>query len=1395
MNNNNGAISFDAVINDSDFQRKFDEMSRRISGFSKETINETQKVDDSFKKLGSAIGAYMTFDYLKDLASQIVTVRGEFQQLETSFRVMLGSKAKADALMGQVVQIASETPFGLKDIGSAVKMLVAYGTSSDKAVDSLRMLGDVASGVGQPLNDIVYLYGTLQTQGRAYAVDIRQFAGRGIPIYKELANVLKISESEVNKFVESGKVGFKEVEQAFKNMSGAGGIFANAMQEQSKTITGLVSTLKDNIDQMFNDIGKNQEGFISGTIKAGISVTQNYQTVIDILKVLTLTYGAYRTAIILSNVVESVAIATKSGWTIATLAQYRALLLVESAQATLNATMLANPYVLAGTLLVGLASAVYLYSTNTAIAERATSKFNEQQSEYASKLSKIKSETASLSNTIKDNSSSQSEQEKAYKRLQQIYPDVLKNITLHQFKTMDATKAQRDFNDAINEMGTANLKAELSKIDVEISTTKKSLSNLRTTPQLGVSGGTSGQFYNLSRNLQEQEALRKEYVEKLNETRRAERKATDDKVKENTVATVKNKKYYEDQISNLEMLQQKYDVGSAKYKEYQSQIDKLNEIINPKKGKKEEEIAPFGSIRYWEQVAEKAQKAIEVSTNPAKTKQLEAERQTAEKKAEELRKQAKIASFEDEINEKKKQYQLYENWVQSISKDSAKKQFSELVKNGETYASYLKGQIDSFTKESKNGTITEAGNKRLVNLTVEYNSVIGAGSDIDKFKESLVVAKNEAKNLAEYLTLLQGLQSGLGKDDTTLGIQKRLELSKSIVDTENQIRQNLKSFIENSQNAEQQILNVITKYNNLRADNDKQFLDKKSIEYIKNQNLINEAEKADLKNIEDSRIQNLESYKKLQNSLYEANREGLKKRIQDELAYLETVRNSYGKNSDEYKKQNNVIIGLQSDLQKSTLDVAKSFASLASELGGLLSEVGGAFGQIGGLLSGVSGSFDKLSVSFDKTASKTDVISSGISGIIDLTNMLVSASNERNKAEKEYQANALSFEKNYSLALNERLGLMSQSEESVFLKNYQGRLSDSFKMFNDASSKYKEALDKLNQGQAKIGQQNNISGSNIGKGIGSGAVIGGAIGSIVPVIGTAIGAGVGAIVGGLAGLFGGKKKEDSYGALLEVYPDLIKTASNGQKVFNKDLAQTLITDNQVNDATKALLQSTIDWTNQMEKAKETVRSIISELAGSLGNSLRDSLVKAFKDGTDAAKSFGDSVSSVLEDILSQLIFNQVFSNAFKTLEEQLMASSDLVNGGDNNWIDDFGRFFEQADGLWNQFYAGLSSAQQSASMYGLSVFQKTPSGGTSSSALSGAIKGMTQETAGVLAGQFNVIRINSASQVALTREGNAHLAQISKYSVNYLPYLKDIYDKLNNMNSADSILRSKGIGG
>lgn len=192
---------------------------------------------------------------------------GKFEQFQTALTTMFhGNKIEARALSDELVQFAKSTPFELTEIQDATKQLIAYGSTSGSVGKELKMLGDISSGVGAPIGEIAYLYGTARTQGRLFARDIYQLSGRGIPIIAALAKQFKVSESAVMGLVEKGKVGFGEMQKAMQSMTAEGGQFAGMMDAQSKTVLGKWSNMQDAIDQLKVGLGNSQQGLIHAAL-------------------------------------------------------------------------------------------------------------------------------------------------------------------------------------------------------------------------------------------------------------------------------------------------------------------------------------------------------------------------------------------------------------------------------------------------------------------------------------------------------------------------------------------------------------------------------------------------------------------------------------------------------------------------------------------------------------------------------------------------------------------------------------------------------------------------------------------------------------------------------------------------------------------------------------------------------------------------------------------------------------------------------------------------------------------------------------------------------------------------------------------------------------------------
>lgn len=432
-----------------------------------ETVEANEKMSVSLTKVLGVIGGVTA---LKNFATELVNVRGQFQQLEIAFSTMLKSKEKADKLMSELVDIAAKTPFDLQGVASSAKQMIAYGSSAENVGDELVMLGNVAAGVGSQLSEIAYLYGTLRTQGRAYAVDIRQFAGRGIPIYEELAKVLGVTKDEVSGLVKEGKVGFKEVEQAFKNMTSESGIYYNLMQEQSKSLTGQLSNLGDAWDTMLNEIGKDTQGIASAGISGLKGLIENYETVGKILIGLIATYGTYKTALIVVRIAQDTLTARMELAILVTKAQM-------IAQKALNTVMKANPYVLVATVLAGLVATMWAFHDSTTASEKAQQKFNEEQKNFANLEEERKKKIEELIRVIQDETETEFSKIKAYEELQRYSPALSSAYTREQLAVLNLAEANKELNKERDKNSYENILKNIQQWEEKIKSLNASLKN------------------------------------------------------------------------------------------------------------------------------------------------------------------------------------------------------------------------------------------------------------------------------------------------------------------------------------------------------------------------------------------------------------------------------------------------------------------------------------------------------------------------------------------------------------------------------------------------------------------------------------------------------------------------------------------------------------------------------------------------------------------------------------------------------------------------------------------------------------------------------------------------------------------------------------------------------
>jgi tape measure domain-containing protein len=216
--------------------------------------------------------------HLSDVAggSWAVKLAADAQAMEASFTTMFGSAEKAKAMMSDIQSFAASTPFESPEIAQATKSLVAFGIAQDQAIPSMRMLGDLASGLGIPLNDLAQIYGKARVQGRLFAEDMNQLQGRGIPVAQALAANFGVNEDKIRGMVEAGQVGFPQLQAALYSLTKEGSMFGGAMEKQSQTFWGQWSSLMDNLKIAFGGVGKMFIGTLTEMLKIVNSALESW---------------------------------------------------------------------------------------------------------------------------------------------------------------------------------------------------------------------------------------------------------------------------------------------------------------------------------------------------------------------------------------------------------------------------------------------------------------------------------------------------------------------------------------------------------------------------------------------------------------------------------------------------------------------------------------------------------------------------------------------------------------------------------------------------------------------------------------------------------------------------------------------------------------------------------------------------------------------------------------------------------------------------------------------------------------------------------------------------------------------------------------------------------------
>lgn len=1287
-------------------------------------------MDSVFSSLEKKILAVFTIDKAADFVKNVVNIRGQFQQLEVAFTTLLKSEEKANKLMAEAVDLAAKTPFDLQGVASGARQLLAYGFEAENVTDVMRRLGDVAAGLGLPLQRLTYLYGTTRVQGRLYARDMLQFTNSGIPLLDELAKMYGKTTAEINEMVSAGKIGFSDVEKVIKKMTDAGGQFDNLMAKQSTTITGQMSNIKDAIDVMFNEIGKSSEGFINTALSGVSSLVENYEKIGKAIAILIATYGAEKAAVAAVSVAKAAATMITNGYTAAEVRQYYALLASEKAQKLLNATLLKNPYVLAAAALTAVTMAIIKHV-------KANNEMSKAIGETTAKIQEETDELDRLFAVAKNEKASREDRKKAIDTINARYGDYLDNLLTEKDSVEKLTGAYKNLSAAITEKYLEQMREQT--VGARQTSYNEAESDLwgEVKKIVGASGLSSGRQGAMTREMQV-------WISKFSKYNNAGETY-------NALMEIYGKYGGKDMTSR----QRGNLYGKVwDFKDTQYQLSLANKEFN-------EFASGYNTVSKQLQEDSKAETTFTTIADEIKAAREELDKLKKEEKDLLAGKRPAGAdstfSFESALAENAKAQKAAQGKIDTLTSTSSK----ETAKFKDAMDKYTK-QLDEFDRQMTRKAVQTQWDIRNAEIDAMED---GYTKEMEKVKQEHIeklerlswnyedeLEKIEEQERELYKQKHDGSDAGFKFDAENnvraIALRKQyysevdaeevdfLARSGKLEDDHSKLMlQHLNEYLKQYGNLEARKLAISKDYDErirkARKEGDEGLA--KSLEAQKNSEIFALEKEysglyalifADAQNLTNSQLE--KAIEATQEEIKKASESGdiqklteLYERLRGQLEVNSSRTGGWGffgvingfkdmkKAADDYEKavkagDKEGAFNALSNQQNADNAISKGLDEVIDtfdKLGSTMSSFGGTIGEIGeglsNLASNLSGVYSAI-----KSGDKGSIISAAITGVLSLATTIGNQIQENKKYQEEWNRTIEQCAHEYQML---QLEQYEYQQQNIFgVENPYKKAIDNAELYRQSMFALVDMQNKLAQGQVQTGTKKVVDWGNVGSGVGAGAAAGAAIGTAIGGwamgIGTVIGTAIGALVGGLTAAFAAKKVVPVFEGLLTQYGYLYD-----EKTYELN-PQILADYDKLDEDTKQIVDNWNEIKDKALEAEQQMRDTFSDMAGDIGTQLSDALVEAFRNKAlyDAIGDFHDTMTGTIEDIIEQLVFATTFGDMFDELEQRMFDSFGV--NGDGSIVDDLAWMENEYQKRLSQYDEGMMQAQETMERLGYNLW-------------------------------------------------------------------------------------------
>ena len=280
---------------DTDYTNKLERLNaeiKRLDAANKDAVASSKNLKeihsrllDTAGQLKRAFALIFSVSQIRNYISSIAQVRGEFELQQRSLQALLGDTRAANAIFNKTVALAVQSPYQIKDLVSYTKQLAAYRIEQDKLYDTTKRLADVSAGLGVDMQRIILAYGQVKAAAYLRGTEVRQFTEAGINLYGELQRYFQevkgeaYTTAQIVDMISKRKVTFEDIEAIFKRMTDQGGMFYNMQAIQAETLQGKIANLKDSIDVMLNDIGKQNEWALKGAVSGATALLSSWESI------------------------------------------------------------------------------------------------------------------------------------------------------------------------------------------------------------------------------------------------------------------------------------------------------------------------------------------------------------------------------------------------------------------------------------------------------------------------------------------------------------------------------------------------------------------------------------------------------------------------------------------------------------------------------------------------------------------------------------------------------------------------------------------------------------------------------------------------------------------------------------------------------------------------------------------------------------------------------------------------------------------------------------------------------------------------------------------------------------------------------------------------------------